>query len=82
MRCVKRLDLNVSEEMKLAIEDEFHRLHQLQLKLRHQGKRPKAERMITVPQVTRLIISLGLEAIHAMSYEAFEAQCRTHSLAD
>jgi len=74
-----RLDLKVDGKTALAIESEQHRLHQLLLRLKKEGKRPNSA-TITETVVIRLAILLGLETLQALSFEAFESQCRAHGI--
>ena len=75
----ERLDLRIDDKTSLAIEIEQHRLHQLLIRLKREGKRPKSLK-ITEQTVIRLAIILGLETLQALSFEAFESQCRSHSI--
>jgi hypothetical protein len=74
-----RLDQRIDGKTALAIESEQHRLHQLLLRLKKEGKRSNSA-SVTEAQVVRLAIILGLEVLQALSFEAFESQCRSHGV--
>jgi hypothetical protein len=71
-----RVDLRLDAHIALALEAEANRLHELLIGLKKHGMRAQARGM-KEHDVASLALAIGLERIHGMTFEQFEAElCR------
>lgn len=67
----KRIHVTIPDSLVLAIEEEYHRIHQELLKLKRSGRYPKSKRL-TQTMIRTVVIKLGLKEFKEINYEQFE----------
>jgi hypothetical protein len=70
-----RIDLRLDAHVALALESEVSRLHELLIGLKQHGGRATTHAM-KEHDVACLALAIGLEKIHGMTFEQFEAELR------
>lgn len=73
----KRIHVTIPDSLALAIEKEYHRLHQELIKMKEAGIYPKGKRL-TQTSVRAVVIELGLEHMKELDYDQFEQHSKEH----